>query len=376
MKNIAVVTSSRADYGLLRNLVKLIKFSKKKKLHLVVTGTHLSKKHGYTVKEIYKDKLIIQKKIFLDFKSDNAKIVTSNISKIIKNMTKFFIDRKIDLVILLGDRYEIFASAIASVISRVKIAHIHGGEITEGSMDELFRHSVTKLSNVHITATKTYKKRIVQLGENPKYIFNAGALCNDTINSIFDKNKKKNKENNILISFHSENVNEKKNKHNIKQLLSALKILKKYRLFFTSSNSDQGNVVIMKEIKKFIKKNKNSKLIYSYGHENFLKKMRDSLFVIGNSSSGIIEAPLVKVPSINIGLRQKGRVMSKSIINCECKKDSINKAILKIFSYRFKNHNNFYSEYKNKNVAKKILAFINKINIKDLENKVFFDLKI
>lgn len=376
MKQFAVITSSRADYGLLKNFIKKAKEIKKFKLHLVVTGTHLSRKFGYTAKEISKDRIKIEKKIFLDFKNDKQLTISLNISKIIKTLTKYYLKKKIALVFLLGDRYEILAAALASVISGVKIAHIHGGEITEGSMDELFRHSITKLSNIHFVASKTYRKRVIQLGENPKCVINVGAMCNDTINKILKKdNINKIKKKNILISYHPENISDKKNKENINEVLKALKKLRNFNLFFTSSNADKGNAAIMDEIKKFVKKNKNSKLIFSYGHENFLKKMKDSLFLIGNSSSGIIEAPLLGVPSINIGLRQKGRLLSDSIYNCVCASNSILETIKKLNSNILKNKIKFNSQYKSKNVAQKIINYISQVKFEQLTTKPFFDVR-
>ena len=205
MKNILVVTSSRSEYGLLSNLIKNITKSKKLKLHTIVTGSHLSQKHGKTIDEMLENDIHINKKIFLNYSLDTSATISKNISKIINELTKFFIKKKIDLMVVLGDRYEIFASTIAALFAKVKIVHLHGGERSEGSLDDLLRHSITKMSNLHFVATNEYKKRVIQLGENPNFVFQVGALCNDNINNL-KIIKKKTLESKINFKFKKKNI--------------------------------------------------------------------------------------------------------------------------------------------------------------------------
>ena len=253
----------------------------------------------------------------LNYRNDSIKSNLSNISKVFTGFADLIMKNSFDIVILLGDRYEIFAFAIVSSFFKLPIAHIHGGELSMGSLDDAMRHSITKLSHVHFVSTSTYKKRVIQLGEIPQKVHNVGSLGVENLksikllskNSIEKKLKIKFKKNNILVTFHPETL-EKNTFSNLIQLLNALKKLQNYLIIFTRSNADNENNKFTRRIIKFINKNKNSIMFNSLGAVNYFSVIKQVDFVIGNSSSGIVEAAIPNIPVVNIGTRQKGRIRS------------------------------------------------------------------
>lgn len=378
MRNLLIVTGSRSEYGLLRNLLIEVKRSKTINSFLIVTGTHLSKKYGSTLNEIKKDKIKIDTKLNLKFTKNENKDMRENSLSIIDKVSQILLKKNIDMCILLGDRYEVFSSAVACILNDVKIAHVHGGELSEGSKDDVFRHSITKMSNLHFVATSEYKKRVLQLGEESKFVFNVGALCNDTIRKVKFLNKKKflkkynlKFDRTLLICCHPE-ILKKQNRILINNLLNILKNKKNINIIFTYPNSDPGSDYIIERFKKFIKENENSKIYKSLGHELFLQFLKNSDCIIGNSSSGIIEAPLLGTPSINIGDRQKGRLLSKTVFQCS---NQVNK-IKNLINMTLKKERNFNQKcaYKGTNVSKKILKVIKNVKLDQLNLKKFNDI--
>ncbi len=379
-KTIFLITSNRSEYGILRNFINDIKKSKKIKLKLVVTGSHLNKIFGYTINEIIKDK----NKIFKKIKINNSKIesnkVYSQSSKIISHFSKLFSKFKPELILILGDRYEIFSVAIAAVFNNLRIAHLHGGEITEGSMDEIFRHSITKMSNYHFVATKNSKKRVTQLGENPRNIFFVGSLGVENIKRVHLQNRAKLEKElninfskkNIMFSFHPERES-RKIKKDLNSIVSALSTLKNTNIFMSMPNSDEGNEIIYKKMSEISKKKNNFFLIKSMGSKNFLSMVYQMNLIVGNSSSGIIEAPSLKTPTINIGERQKGREQAKSVFNCNAKKKEILNLINRVLKKK-KNQFNYSNPYEKLNSSKNIIKILENINYKDKLNKKFFNI--
>lgn len=382
MKNICVVTSSRADYGILKILIKKINFSKSLKLNLIVTGTHLSRKYGYTFKEILLDGFKINKKIKLPIVNDTAANISDCLSKSIQEFGNLFYKNKYDSVLILGDRYEIFGVACAASINRLPIIHLHGGEKTIGAYDDSFRHSISKLSHLHFVANLEYKKRLIQLGEDPKRIYNVGGVGIDIIKEIRFLSKRelekklkiKFNKKNLLVVYHPVTLQKNMAKIQIKVILQCLKDLNKTNIFFTMSNSDNENDIINKSIINFVKKNKNTYFFKSLGQLNFISLLSNVDAIIGNSSSGIIEAPAVKTITLNIGTRQLGRLMAKSVINCKPEKKEIIKNIKKIYSKKYKK--NFKNPYGNGGASNKIIKVLenNKTNL-SIEKK-FFDLPL
>jgi GDP/UDP-N,N'-diacetylbacillosamine 2-epimerase (hydrolysing) len=374
MKRILFITSSRADYGLIRDVV--IETQKiNKETYLMVTGSHLAKNFGNTITEIKKDKIknIIKKKLLN--KSFEDKDISAYIAKSINLTTGVIIKKKPDVIVVLGDRYELLGSVLASMSFRIPIVHIHGGEVTQGAFDDSIRHAITKLSHLHFPVHDDYKKRLIQLGENPKTIFNFGALGAHSIlkkklltKSNLEKILKISLDKKIiLVTFHPVTLDKDRSEFQIKNLIKFLNTLKDACIIITSSNFDNENNIIKKELLKFSKKNK----VYyfsSLGNTAYISLMKLAYLVIGNSSSGVLETPSFGTNTINIGDRQKGRIISGNIINSDYEFKSIYKAFLKIKKKSKKRSNVFLKKNTPIKIAKKILSF--KFNLK----KKFYDL--
>jgi len=383
-KKLCFITSSRADYGLLSGLICKVKKKKKIKLKILVTGSHLSKKHGYTIDEIIRDGFNINQKVTLNIKKENH--VNNLISSAIKKFHLSLIKLKPDIVVLLGDRFEIFAASVVCFFLKIPIAHIHGGEVTEGAFDDTLRHSITKFSSLHFVSNIKYRKRVMQLGENPSTIYNVGSLGVENIKkNIFtsDENlereyKFKFQKKNILVSLHSET--NRKSLNYIRELMKALNEIKKREkdllFIFTGSNLDPGANKISNAIKIFNKKNPtNSIYIESLGKKNYLSLLRKVDLIIGNSSSGIIEAPSLKTKTLNLGKRQHGRLMSKSIFSCEFNKKEIIKKFYFVLGLDVRNKKSFFSNcYEKNNTSAHILNILSKKLKKEVESKKFFDI--
>lgn len=382
MKKICVITGSRAEYGLLKPLIDKILASKKLRLQLIVTGSHLSKYYGLTYREIQKNGHKINKKIPIITKSDTKYEICHSVSIGVQKFAEVFKKLSPDIVLILGDRYEIFAAASAAMLSQVPIAHIHGGELTEGAMDDSMRHSITKMSHVHFVAHKTYKNRVIQLGEQPNTVHNVGGLGVDNINKIKllkkseleDSLNMKFNTKNLLVVFHPVTLELKTSKIQFKNLLLVLKSLKNTNLFFTFSNADTDNLIINKLIFNFTKKNKNSFFFKSLGQVNFFSMLNNVDGLIGNSSSGLLEMPSFKKATIDIGNRQKGRLKAASVVECEPKKECIKKAIETIYTKDFqKSLQNVVNPYGSGGASDKIISILEKLNFDNILQKKFYD---
>ncbi len=386
-KKICVVTGTRAEYGLLRWVIEGIHDSKDFELILIVTGSHLSPEFGFTVNEIKSDGYLISDKVEMLLSSDTPNAISKSIGLGLIGFADKFECYKPDLLVLLGDRYEIYSAAIAAMISRIPIAHIHGGESTEGVIDEAIRHSITKMSHFHFVAAKDYKKRVVQLGENPKSVFEVGGLGIDSINKIkllsremLEKNLGfKFWEKNLLVTFHPVTLEQNTSKAHIEQILKAIEKFKDINFIFTMPNADTYGRIIIEKINKFCNSNRNSICFKSLGQLKYLSCLKYVDGVIGNSSSGLIEVPSFFKGTINIGDRQKGRLKASSIIDCEPNEKDIIKSIVKLYSKEF--HHSLkktINPYGNGSASNKILEIIKNIDLdKDLNatlKKKFHDL--
>ena len=381
---ICIATGSRSEYGLLKNLIYEIKKIKHFKLKLIATGAHVSKKYNNTFSEIKNDGIKIDKKINLNINKDDARSIIKSINVGLSSFVNVYKNFKPDLVIVLGDRYEIFAAAIAASFSRILIAHIHGGEVTNASIDDSIRHSITKMSHFHFVAHEDYKKRIIQLGENPKRVFIVGGLGVDKIKLTKLLNKKeiekkiglKFNEKNLIVNFYPETLNKFSAKKHLKELLNSLSSLKKTNLIFTAPNPDLDSEIIFKMIKNYAKKRKNVFFYKSLGSLLFLSCLKYVDGMIGNSSSGLLEMPSFKKGTINIGERQTGRLKSISIIDVAPRKKNIIKAIKILYSKKFqKKLKKTKNLYGNGGSSKKIVHILKKINLKKVSNKKFYDIK-
>lgn len=379
---LCTITGSRADFFILKNLILKIQHDKKILQSLIVTGSHTSKIFGYTIKDIKKNKIKIRSIVDFHFKRDRPKDITNYLALGIKKFSNIFTKIKPDSILLLGDRYEILAAALSAYILKIPIIHLYGGEKTKGSLDDNIRHSITKFSSVHLVATKSYLKRVRQLGENKKLIFNVGSLGVEAIkkckiyNKDYLENKLKIKFNrkNVVMTFHPEtNKSKKENISNLKILLNCLKKLKDTSLIITMPGADHYYQSIQLELQRF--KNKNTYLFKSLGHDYYFSICKIVDFMIGNSSSGIIEMPTFKRGTVNLGERQFGRVQAKSIINVEFNEDKITNAISKIYSKRFENKvKKIKNPYEKKNSLNKIMKILKTLNLKKIKIKSFTDL--
>ena len=381
-KKICVITGTRAEYGLLYWIMKYMKEYKNIDFKLIVTGMHLSKKFGNTHKEIVKDGFAITSKVPIQIIGDSQNDIIKAVSQGITGFSKVFIKLNPDLVVVLGDRYEIFAAVISASFLNIPIAHFHGGESTEGAIDEAIRHSITKMSHLHFVSTLEYKKRVIQLGEDPRNVFLVGSMGIDNIKKLKLLSKKnlekeinyKFKKKNFLVTFHPVTLENKTSKQYFKNLLKALDKFKEIGIIFTKPNSDSDNNIISKMIDSYVNKNKlRSVSFISLGNKKYLSTMQFVDCIIGNSSSGILEAPSFKIATINIGDRQKGRIMSKSVINCTPEKDSIISSIKKIYSSSFKKRIlKSKNPYDYGSAALKSFKIINKHNLENLLKKKFY----
>ena len=381
-KKILIFTASRSEYGILKSVIIRLKNSKHFDTKILVTGTHLIKKFGKTIKEIRQDKFKSLIKIKTLKEHTNKKNISLAISQGIKKISQYFEKNRPDLVILVGDRYELYSIAITSVIYNVPICHIHGGEATYGVIDDYIRHSITKMSTFHCATNQIYKKRIIQMGEDPKNIIYSGAPSIDILKKM-KFNKKEDLEKYLKISFlkkifvityHPLTTSKKKTFIGIINLLKALKKFKNYTIIFTLPNFDDNADLIIKKIKLFCKKNKNCHFYKSLGHEKYLSLVKISDLVIGNSSSGVIEVPYLNIPTINIGNRQNGREMPKSVFTTNTDYLSILRQIKKVL--KFKDPKKLFKKriYGNGNASLKIINFLKKIKINNyISGKKFND---
>ena len=384
-KKICVITGSRADYGLLRNILKCCISRSDITLQVIATGTHLSSNHGYTCTEIEDDGFKINKKIEVVSNSDSPSAISKSIGSGVNLFTDAFNELKPDIIIILGDRYEIFSAAITAMAINLPIAHIHGGELTEGLIDDVIRHSITKMSDLHFVSTEDYKNRVIQLGEEPKNVFNVGALALDSIADTNIISKKELLEelgllvNNdlFLVTYHPVTLDLSNSKANIDELLEGLNEFSDTNILFTGVNSDASNSYINKKIIEYVESDpKRLKYITNLGQSKYFSAMKHSEVIIGNSSSGIIEAPSFRVPTVNIGIRQNGRIKANSIINCSSNKTEIVDAINSAISKDMKETcSNVISPYAGPGVSEKIVNTIANQNLENIKIKKFYDLK-
>lgn len=387
VKRICVITGTRAEYGLLKPLIMKMIDDKEIDLKLVVTGMHMSTEFGLTYKLIEEDGIVIDEKIEILLSSDSHVATSKAMGLAIISFSEYINRTKPDMVIVLGDRYEILAASISAMVANVPIAHIHGGEITEGAQDDVFRHCITKLSYLHFTSTESYRKRVMQLGEEPHRVFNVGAIGIENIKVLkllsqeeieksinFVLNKKF-----ALVTFHPVTLEQGLAEIQITELLGALEEFDDMKFIITKANSDNEGRKINRKIDEFISKNPEKYIGFvSMGQLKYLSAMKYCSMVIGNSSSGIIEAPSFNIPTINIGDRQKGRLQAKTVINCNPIKSDIIKAIKRGLSKEFKDKiSKIENPYGDGDTSNKILYEIKKALSKEIElKKTFYDINM
>lgn len=360
---IGVLTSSRADYGIYKPLLKTLSEDMFFDLNLIVFGTHLSEKFGCSINQIYEDGFKIITQIDTLPETDSALDISKAIGKTIFNLSDFWEKEKFDLVFALGDRFEMFAAVTASLPFNQKIAHIHGGETTLGAIDNVFRHSITAMAEYHFTATEFYKNRVIELIGHSQNVYNVGSLSIENINnvnflSIAQFKKKYNIDlsiSTILITFHPETVNFQMNKKFISEFILTLENLSDYQLVITMPNADTMGNYIRQKLIQFINSSKNAIGVENFGVLGYLSCMKHCSFLLGNTSSGFIEAYGLQKPVVNIGNRQKGRLLTSNIINVPIVKNEILKAIQKIKTNYFDGRDEIYGNGK---TAEKIIQIL------------------
>lgn len=385
-KKIAVVTSSRADFGILTNLIKQIQKSKKLELQLIVSGSHTLNIKNSSLNEILSQNIKIKKILKINMKNNNISDTVRIYSDSLLKFNKAFLEIKPSLIVVLGDRFEILAAALSAYFLRIPIAHLHGGEITQGASDDAFRHAITKLSNFHFVTNKKYFKRVRQLGENPKNIFVVGSLGSENIKKItFYKKKEiekklkfRFKSINLLVTFHPVTLQKDYGKKDFLKILKNLKDLKKYGIIFTSPNFDVKNSFFSKNIRKFVKKNSNSIFINNMGKNIYFSTLKLIDCMIGNSSSGVLESAAFKLPVINVGDREKGRVLTKNVLSLKADfadRDFNNKLKLGLSPNFKKSISTIKDPNYIKNSSLKIIKIINQINLGNKFVKKFYDVR-
>jgi len=363
--------------------MKEIDKSKDFKLQIIATGMHLSPEFGLTINEIKKDGFKISKSVEMVISADTETSISKSIGLGLVSFTDALNELNPDIIILLGDRYEIFSASIAALMLKIPIAHIHGGETTEGAFDEAIRHSITKMSSFHFTTNDEYKNRVIRMGEQPKTVFNVGGLGVDAINNtkLLDKESLQNKigfnfgKKNIIVTFHPVTLEKNTSSIQIDELLHVLNKLNDINIIFTLSNSDTYGRIINEKIISFQKNNPDRSKVYSsMGNVNFLSSLSYVDGIVGNSSSGLLEAPTFKIGTINIGDRQKGRLKADSVINCKPNKASIMNAFNQLYSKGFKDKiKSTINPYGKGNASKNIMNLIKKINFPINIKKEFYD---
>ena len=385
INKICVVTGTRAEYGLLYWLLKRLQSSTSVQLQLVVTGMHLSNEFGLTYKEIIKDGFTIDSKVDMLLSSDASSALSKSIGLGVISFSDALTKLSPDIIFVLGDRFEALAATIAATCLKIPIAHIHGGERTEGALDEAFRHSITKMSHIHFVSTEEYRKRVIQLGEAPSSVHNVGAIGIDNIVNLPLLSKKdvlsfldlSFSEKNILITFHPCTLEDNTAEDQLLNLLSVLEELENTHFIFTKANADPNGRAINRLIDQFVLNHSDRAVSYvSLGQLRYLSLMRYMDCVVGNSSSGLTEAPALNIPTINIGDRQKGRVRVKSIIDCDTSKTQIRNAFKLLYSSDFQGcMEKFENPYGSGYVSEKIFSIISSLDASSILKKKFNDIE-
>ena len=385
MRKVCVVTATRAEYGLLKCLLEDINLDDVLQLQIISTGTHLSPEFGLTNQQIEADGFQVDKKIELLLSSDTAIGVSKSMGLAQISFAEAFDELKPDVVLVLGDRYELIPIVTAANIARIPVAHLSGGELTEGAIDELIRHAITKLSQLHFTAMDEYSKRVIQMGEQPKRVFNVGEVGLDNLQRMtllsqeeFELSIDRSlKSKNLLITYHPETTQDiKEIKTDLEKILDALNEIEDTLLIFTKANADVGGRLINKMIDDYVAENTDKAIAFtSLGQLRYLSALQYVDAVVGNSSSGIVEAPSFKVATINIGDRQKGRVRAQSTLDVNVCKNEIEQALRTSSSKEFKELlNTIVNPYGQGNSSKKVVEVLKTVELKNLKSKLFYDI--
>lgn len=382
-RKICVITGTRAEFGLLRWLMQDVQNDPALELQVIATGMHLSPEFGLTYREVEQAGFLIDAKIEMLLSADTATAVTKSMGLGLIGFADAYARLEPDLIVVLGDRFEILAAASAALIAGIPVAHLHGGETTEGAFDEAIRHSITKMAHLHFVAADEYRRRVIQLGEQPERVFLVGGLGIDAIKRIALLEREaleasldfKLGSKNLLITFHPVTLEGASSQQQMAELLNALGGLTETNLIFTMPNADTGGRELAAMVDSFVASHSNARVYASLGQLRYLSCMQYVDGVVGNSSSGLAEAPSMGIGTINIGDRQKGRLAASSVINCAPTADSISEALAKLYDPEFRSMlGQTVNPYGYGGASKKIVEVLRAYPIDNLLKKSFYDI--
>lgn len=383
-RNICVITGTRAEYGLLRRVMQGIKDDPLLTLQVIVTGSHLSPDFGLTYREIEQDGFRIDRKVEMLLSSDTPVGIAKSMGLGVIGFADALAELTPDLLVVLGDRFEIFAAVSAALVARIPVAHLHGGEVTEGAYDEAFRHSITKMAHLHFVAAEEYRKRVIQLGESPDRVFLVGGLGIDAISGLKLMDRQaleaeldfKFGPQNLLITFHPSTLEAAVATDQMTELLTTLADLPDTNLIFTLPNADTGGRALSHMVEDFVGRHPNARAYASLGQLRYLSCIAQVDGVLGNSSSGLLEVPVFKKGTINIGDRQRGRLQASSVINSQPNRAAITAALQRLYSDDFQSSLRTVSNpYGQGGASEKIIAALRKSDFSGLTKKQFHNLE-
>lgn len=383
MRKICVVTGSRAEYGLLSGLMRAIQEDKDLQLQVIATNMHLSPEFGLTYREIEKDGFQIDKKVQMLLSSDTPNATTKSVGLATIGFADAYEDLQPDLIVVLGDRFEILAAVSAALFFKIPVAHLHGGEITEGAYDDSIRHAITKMSHLHFTSTEAYRQRVIQLGEQPDRVFYVGAIGVENIKRVplmsqaelEDSIRFKLGEKSLLVTYHPVTLENHTAADQCQNLLEALDEFPEYKVIFTLPNSDTDGRVIIRLINEYVSlHSERCMAIPSLGLQRYLSALKCVSAVVGNSSSGIIEVPSFGIPTLDIGNRQKGRIAAESVVHCGNDSRSIIEGMQQVLSDVFRKQvKHVLNPYEKRDTTKNIYKIISTYPLENLRQKKFYD---
>ena len=385
MRKICVITGTRAEYGLLSRLMRLIEDSPLTELQVVATNMHLLPEYGNTYREIEKDGFKINEKVFMPRTSDDSYAIVDSMSEEMRGLNQALRRLLPDLIVILGDRYEMLVAATVAMINHIPVAHLYGGEISEGAFDDSIRHSITKLSHLHFASTEEYRNRIIQLGEHPDRVFWVGAIgvenikripliSKDDIETLLEMSIN---EKTVLATYHPVTLGVRESQEEISDFLAAIDTVPDLKVVFTMPNSDPGSEAIKVALQQYCSRNPlRCRCFESLGAQKYLSLMQYVGAVIGNSSSGLVEAPSAHIPTLNIGDRQKGRTRGLSVWDVACDRTSISDGLRKVLSPEFRQiAATAKNPYEKEGTAQAIFQAISAFPLNALRQKVFYNLK-
>lgn len=384
MRKICIVTGSRAEYGLLSGLMYAIKGDSALQLQIIATNMHLSPEFGLTYKEIERDGFHIDKKVQMLLSSDTPNATTKSVGLATIGFADAYEDLQPDLIVVLGDRFEILAAVTAALFFKIPVAHLHGGEITEGAYDDCIRHAITKMSHLHFTSTEAYRQRVIQMGEQPDRVFYVGAIGVENIKKVSLLSKKALEEdihftlsdNSLLVTYHPVTLENNTASVQCQNLLEALDEFPDYKVIFTLPNSDTDGRIIIQMVNEYVNQHSDRCMsIPSLGLKRYLSALKYVTAVVGNSSSGIIEVPSFGIPTLNIGNRQKGRIAARSVIHCGTSKQNIIDGLKVVLSNEQRSiAKDCVNPYDKDNTIEHIIGVLKNVPLRYLINKFFYNL--